>query len=535
MSSNNDPDAKAAAAALAEKQRAVTQRVRQLLNDIQNITRQIEARVLAIWRNEMQSIPNLTRSLEEGFGGITNLYGKIDAPKVKDPRFYVSTYVSDWGEESAPSYVSAISEPSQYDTVELLMPPVPADRHIRAVRIYRSNSGSASAAFQYLGEQVVPKDLPPNQSPEKFIDNKKRAELGESLVTSTWVQPPSNMIGLVGMPNGIMAGFFDNMVCFSEPYAPYAWPVEYQVSVEHPVVGLAVFNQTLFVGTTGSPYFISGSDSASMSALKMDSNQSCVSRRSIVAVQGGVLYASPDGLCLADGRGISVVSQGLFTREDWQALKPETIIGAEHEGIYFMSYEGNGGGVFCFDLPSKKLTRLRGFTPSALFVDRLNDALYYASTSTGKIHRLYGGVVRRTGLWKSGRNPFPQHAALSWAQVEGFPTAQDPVLIRLFGDNHFIDHRGEVYEPVTMVTVQQVNGQTVSQTEIAGWRRRRDGTMFVPGTPEHDAINYTVKVADARPIRLPPGRWRDHEIEVESRSRVTRVTLAGSLEELKAV
>lgn len=513
---------------LAAAQQGFASRVNALRNRAINISAQIEAKVLQIYQDEMTSLENLEIALIDGFGGAPALFGGLDDDRVKEPRFYVATYVTDWGEESANSPVTELVEPTQYDTVKVVLPQPPADRFVKRVRLYRGNAGSAdNAAFQLVTEM--------DAQTLEFTDSLKAAQLGEGLVTSTWAEPDARMVGLVGMPNGIMAGFFDNTVCFSEPYAPYAWPVEYQITTEHPIVGLATFGQTLFVGTTGSPYFISGSDSASMSALKMDSNQSCVSRRSIVAVQGGVLYASPDGLCLADGRGIQVVSQGLFTREDWQALKPETILGAEHEGIYFMSYEGGDGGVFCFDLPSKKLTRLHGAKPTALFVDRLSDVLYYASAATGKIHRLYGGTVRRTGLWKSGRNPFPQHATLAWAQVEGFPTTQDPVLIRLYGDNYFIDYRGRVYEAVVQATVRQVNGQTVSQTEVTGWRRRSDGVLFVPGTPEHTAINYTVKLTDSNPVRLPPGRWRDHEIEVESKSRVTRVTLAGSLEELKSV
>ena len=142
--------------------------------------------------------------------------------------------------------------------------------------------------------------------------------------------------GLVGMPNGIMAGCIDNTVAFCEPYVPYAWPVEYQVTTEFPVVGMAVFDQTLFVGTAGNPYFVTGAHSASMSAQKLDSNQACASRRSVVGVQGGVLYASPDGLCLASARGVEVVSRQLIARKDWQAMQPASMFAAEHEGVYYL-------------------------------------------------------------------------------------------------------------------------------------------------------------------------------------------------------
>lgn len=475
-----------------------------------SLSAQIEAKAVKIWTDELTNLDHLEKALIDGFGGVPQLFDGLDATRVKEARFYVATRVTDWGEESAPSAVTGMLEPTQYDTVDVTVGAPPAGRFIEKIRIYRSNAGSTSSVFQFVTEL--------DATAQKFNDDLKAAQLGEGLATTTWLEPPAKLKGLVGMPNGIMAGFFDNTVAFCDPYHPYAWPIEYQITTEHPIVGLAAFGQTLFVGTTGNPYFISGSDSASMSALKMDSNQACTSRRSIVAVQGGVIYASPDGLCVADGRGVNVLSQGIFTREDWQKLEPSTMIGAEHEGIYYLFYKGNGGGVFTLDMASKKLTRLHGLAAGAVFVDKFTDALYYANTATGTICRAYGGTVRRTGLWKSGRNPLAQHATMAWAQIEGFPTTAEPVILRLYGDNYFVDFRGEVYEA----------------TADWKWKRRRDGVLFTPGTAAHDAINYTVKFTNCLPQRLPFGRWRDHEIEIESRSRVTRVTLAGSTEELKA-
>ena len=493
-----------------ESQKVLTDRVAALQAEAMSLSAQIESRAIEIFKKHIDE-KHLKTALIGGFGGEPEIFNGLDARRVKEARFYVATHVTDWGEESAPSAVSEMLEPTQYDTVDVTLTDPPAGRHIQKIRLYRSNAGSVSSVFQFVAEL--------DAKAQTYNDALKAAQLGEGLATTTWLEPPEKLRGLVGMPNGIMAGFFDNTVCFCDPYHPYAWPVEYQITTEHPIVGLAAFGQTLFVGTTGSPYFLSGSDSASMSALKMESNQACTSRRSIVAVQGGVLFASPDGLCSADQRGVSVLTQGIFTREDWQKLDPSTMMGAEHEGIYYLFYKGNGGGVFSLDMVNKKLTRLEGVDATALFVDRFNDALYYAQPSSGKIMRLYGGDKHRSGRWKSGRNPMAQHVTLAWAQIEGFPTEQEPVILRLYGDNYFVDFRGDVYEV----------------TADFKWRRRRDGVVFTPGSAEHNAIHYTLKFTDCLPQRLPFGRWRDHEIEIESRSRVTRVTLAGSTEELKGV
>jgi hypothetical protein len=286
--------------------------------------------------------------------------------------------------------------------------------------------------------------------------------------------------GLVGMPNGIMAGFFDNTVAFCEPYVPYAWPIEYQMSTEFPIVGLGVFGQTLFVGTTGNPYFINGADSASMSAQKVDSNQSCVSKKSIVSVQGGVLFVSPDGLCAADANGITVVSAGIYTREDWQKLNPSSMFAAEHESIYYLFYDNGTKGCLTFDLASKKLGRI-DLQADAVFVERMFDTLYLALGTS--IKAVFGATTRRTGRWKSKLITLPAHAPFAWLQVFGDQSPSVPVTVHWYAEGV--------------------------------WR-------------------YTATVTGVAPVRLPAGRWVEHEIEIETKARVTSLTLAGSTQELQA-
>ena len=138
-------------------------------------------------------------------------------------------------------------------------------------------------------------------------------------------------------------------------------------------------------------------DSASMIAVKLDSNQACVSRRSIVSVQGGVVFASPDGLCLADANGVKVVSGAMFTREDWQALSPSTMFGIEHEEVCYIFYSG---GCLTFDVGAGKLGRL-DLTATAAFVDRTTDTLYVADGTA--IKAVFGAATRRTGKWKSAK------------------------------------------------------------------------------------------------------------------------------------
>lgn len=389
-----------------------------------------------------------------------------------ESRVYQQTFVTDWNEESAPSEPSVMIDIDQDDSVNVVLAAPVAGRNIEKWRLYRSNSGNSGAAFQFVAEGLVGQFA--------YSDKIKSADLDEVCPTTTWAEPPAKLRGLTGMANGMMAGFFDNTVAVCESYFGYAWPAKYQVTTEHPVVGLASFDQTLFVGTQGHPYFISGADAASMSAQKLNSSQSCVSARSIVGIQGGALYASPDGICLASLSGISVITAKHFTREDWQALNPASIFAVEHEQVYYFFWQsGTRRGCYGLHLTSGKLVAM-DFAATAAFVDRAADVMYVADGSS--IRAVFSSATRKSATWMGKLIKLPSYVGFAWLQVDSDFSA--PVTVRVYGD-----------------------GQ----------------------------LRYAIAVNSINPVRVPAGRFLEVQLEVISQARVTRVQLASSTAELKAV
>jgi hypothetical protein len=457
-------------------------------------TQTMEAALLARWKKLTENVTAISAYIVNQ-GGVTKFVGETVVRKVES-RFYIVTFVTDFGEESEPSPVSALIELDQNDSVAIGRPASSSGeayttRSIVKWRIYRSSTGSTATGFQFVEELLV--------TSATYTDTKTGSQLGENCPTVTWAEPPYRMDGqsdsypkpvvgtnpyirgFVGLPNGVMAGFFDNTVAFCEPYVPYAWPVEYQISTEHPIVGLGVFGQTVFVGTLGNPYFISGANSASMSSQKLDSVQSCASKRSIVSMQGGVLYASPDGLCLADPNGIRVVTKGMYTREDWQALSPTTMFAEAHEDVYYLFFNNGTAGCLTFNVASSKLARL-DLAATAAYANKVDDQLYIANGTN--IQKVYGGATYRTGTWKSMKATFPVQATLAWVQVFGDQTSGNPVTFKLYGDG---------------------------------------------------ALVHTITIPDVLPLRLPSGRWLEYEIQVEATVRITKISLAGNTTELQGL
>lgn len=382
--------------------------------------------------------------------------------------YYIYTYVTDWDEESAPSPPSEGLDVGQDDEVDISIGPPPPGRYINRWRFYATATGSTDTSFLFLAEGPI--------ETTTGTTNPK-ALLGEVCPSITWLEPSPKMRGMTALPNGVLAGYHDNVLCFSEPFVPYAWPGEYQLTVSHPIVALGAFGQTLVAAHYAGIDYVSGADSASMSAQQDISKQACASPRSMVSSDMGVIYASQDGVCVASNAGVQIISLKHFSREDWQALNPNTMVGAYHESTYY--FFGDFGHAYSLHLSTGKLTRLDTIgAVSAVYQDPLTDGLYFCTGTN--IHQLFAGPARLDGLWRSKKVVLPGQQPLAWLSVEGDFAA--PVTVRWFGD---------------------------------------------------DELRHEVVLTQRGPVRLPPGRYLEHEVEIVSQGTLSAVTLASTTQELQ--
>lgn len=136
-----------------------------------------------------------------------------------------------------------------------------------------------------------------------YTDTKTDSELVDELKSTDWYSPNGNLKGLIDLPNGALAGFFENVLAFSEPYQPHAWPSDYEITFPFDIVAIAIKGNSVFVATKKYPYLVTGYHPDSMSDRNLEFNQACISKRSMVTVLNGVIYASPDGLAFIPSGG----------------------------------------------------------------------------------------------------------------------------------------------------------------------------------------------------------------------------------------
>lgn len=375
-----------------------------------------------------------------GAPGLT-ISGTAAADETPETQVYVYTLVTAYGEEGPPSTVSASVDRTSTETVTISMPSAnnPSGNYNfgsgALKRIYRSNTGSQATAFQFLAE--IP------YANTTYADTTASANLGEVLPSNSWIGPPDDnsslypdgpMQGLISVGGGVFAGFSGNRLCFSEPYLPHAWPIEYRMTIDEPIVGLAATNNGVIVLTEGFPYFVTGTEPAAMVSVQVDVAQSCVNDKSIVDMGEYVLYAGPDGLVSVSNTTGEVVSNGMISAKQWNAdFYPETIRAFFYEGTYVAFWEDSGAyGGWVFD-PRATKNAFSTITVSAevrggisrpkdgkLYIIQGNDLLNYRSDTTAK-----------TLTWKSKQFALGTPVSFGWV---GVYAESYPVTVKVWAD-----------------------------------------------------------------------------------------------------
>jgi hypothetical protein len=391
-----------------------------------------------------------------------------------ETRYYVYTYVTDAGEEGPPSTPSLPVTLKVGDSVAITsLAAAPSGAYgITRIRIYRTQTGSASTDFYFLGEIV--------STGSTFTDSGQT--IGEVLPTATWIAPPSDLSHLTAMWNGMMAGITGKSVRVCEAYVPYAWPLKYEILPSDTTpVALGTFGQNLVILTNGKPILVTGGSPDALDEQPVEFLQSCVSDLSVVGMGTGVAWASPDGLAYMGAGGSRLLTANTMTRAEWQALKPETIQGTMFEGRYYGRYTVSSvTKMFMLDPANANGIYFMDFGVDAMYVDALQDALYVLS---GTDVQKWDSGAALTSTFKSKLHVMPR-------PIQAFGCAQV---------------RADAY-PVTF-------------------------KLYADG-----ALVHTQTVASNDPFRLPGGYWaREFQIELSGSSPIQSAFVAHGIGELAQV
>lgn len=436
-----------------------------------------------------------------------------DGSQTKYSTSYVYTFVSAYGEEGPPSLASAVFDKVDGQTVRVTLPAASVsgtgrgNNNITHKRLYRSNTGSNTTAFQYVADMSL--------GTGTYDDALDNDELAEVIPSTYWIGPPNEdtstypegpMIGLTAMPNGIFAGFRGKRLCFSDAYMPHAWPVSYRITLEEEIVAIGMAGNGLIVTTKGTPYLVSGTDPRAMQVLRIEAAQACLNKASLVDMGNMVMYAGADGLVAAAGTDVQVITEGVISPQQWRTdYYPTVLKGFRWEGKYVGLYtSGSNYGGFIFDPRGGKntlalLTQTSSTDAAGGFTDPDDNELYLIIDNT--IKKFQGGTTYQTLTWKSKEFVPPKPTSMGFVKVDAEAW---PVTVKVYGD-------GTLYYHATISTSGNAYAVTGS-------------------TPSFSATDIPEPV-----VRLPATVASSFSIQIEAAKVVNEVCIAESIDELRGV
>ena len=361
----------------------------------------------------------------------------------------------------------------------------------------------------------------------------------EALPSIDWAQPPTDMKGLVSLPNGILAAFRENELLFSEPYKPYAWPVKYRLTTDYAIVGLGTFLTTVVVCTAGIPYVCTGSDPAQMILDEVDQPWPCLAKRGIVAVGYGVAFPTPLGLALIGSLGSSMTTADLYTQEEWLAqVAPASFAAAHYAGRYVASYDaGAARQVIILDK--------REF---ASVVNANSDVeAVYGDPASGRLYVVVDDVIyewdaddglRMTADWLSREWVFSKPINLGAAKLDAdFAMSVQDIAAAQIARQAVIDANAALIAAnatkgsLNAISLNSIalNGSKVKSLPDANWDSLTF-QLYVDG-----ALKFSKMVVDNKPFRLPAGYKSDTAaVRVQGNMIVKAIVMAETMKQLAA-
>lgn len=404
-------------------------------------------------------------------------------------------------------------------------------------RLYRSEGSTGS--FQLVDDNVG----------TTYTDTLAATNiLGDELISLTWDPPPTNLKGLIELPNGCLVGFYGNQVCYSEPFQPHAWPAAYRRSTAYNVVGLGHYGTTVVACTESDPVILDGTDPTVVTAESSNQVWPCLSKRSVVSVGDGVIFATSYGMAYIGMKGYQIITESLFTRYEWQPLDPSTMVAAKAEGRIFVRYSALTGakGVLIFNQenPNIGLSEL-SFYPDEIYSDKVNGRFYLTDDKGIKQYDAADGA-RLAYSWISKEYTFAkpvnfgackvdfssvQTAADVAAELQRYQNdvAANQALVTGYSGIGGVNGAAVQVLVVDGSNIQDVLPANVTQSTITIFAKSSNDRTLMP-------VNTRTLVVDEKPFKLKAGFKADvWQVAITGTLRIKSIKVAETIKALDQI
>ncbi|MDH2997169.1 hypothetical protein A1D22_05720 [Pasteurellaceae bacterium LFhippo2] len=255
-------------------------------------------------------------------------------------RQYIYTLVDEFGFESAPSLPS---EPIYaHNDQQVILSGLPTNfptYNIAKIRLYcavtQLDYGDPKAEYDAHFLLVDELDF----GTANYI-HQPHTVYGEECLTEEYEPPHECMTDLQYCGNGQLGGLVGTELWLSEPLKPHAFPEAYRYGHFNgkPIrflcgerAGYILTDEYPAVIEMESPCQSQGCRSISI----CEEPHPIISYQSACLYNGACFFATKDGLVMLMGSQSKIVTTHLYTKDQWQAIAPWTMIGVVHDGYYF--------------------------------------------------------------------------------------------------------------------------------------------------------------------------------------------------------
>mgnify|MGYP003663998098 FL=1 len=368
-----------------------------------------------------------------------------------------------------------------------------------------------------------------------FVDEQDVTTLDNILEALDYDPPDERMQGLLAIHNSMIVGFFDNTICFSEPGVPHAWPIKYRLQVDTKIVALGAYGTTLLALTDRTPWKLDGNNPAAMSITRTDYILPCVSKRSVINIGFGVVWASAGGLAVYSTTiGTDYLTKNVHSWATWpQAYDAKNLYGAYYRGRYFGS---DGLNTFLFERDEEVGGHLVK-----------SDVRFTAAYYDAKTDRFYYAAGDQVWLWNSQQ---VGNAVLDW-KSKVF-TTKSPINLgaaQIVGDFNSEEDAAALAQE--NANIRTFNGDLISNGELVGaigtllgnelqlaGSNLREIRVSTGAVTFQFFVNkkliYSSSRSTGTPFRLPSGYRADiFEVRVSTNVRVRAIMMAESMAGLR--
>lgn len=372
-------------------------------------------------------------------------------------------------------------------------------------RIFRTVSGNSATDYQFVAE--IP------AATTTYADSLADSALGELLDTLDWDMPPTDLHSIAALPGGAMIGLSKNEVCLSEPYQPHTWPIKYRQTMAYNGVAIGVFGATAAIATDGVPYTASGTDPSTITLIHSDLEYPCINKRGAASFDFGLMYPSYAGLVLVGIGGSKVVTQDLYTADEWKMINPQTLVAEAYNGRYYGIYTRTDGGtqMIILDRTEGVILVEADVKATAIYADLLDGNLYIANVTD--IKKWDGDDGHKTIFdWLSKEFMLPSPVNLGAAKVEAdFTQSPAEILSRQAAYN------ADIAVNAAFIATGEVGGEVNAQ-ELCDLIVNGSNIAY-PSELEYNSLQFTLydgdtvivaqQILDSSAFTLPSGYKSD--------------------------